>query len=71
MSQPIYYGILLGPSSGPTGGHVTCLWLGWCGAEDSLAKVRVVHTTAPHYRTGMAGLVCRERLIPMGAGHAA
>jgi hypothetical protein len=42
-----------------------CQLLGWAGADDCLACVRIIHRTVPPYRTGMVGLVQRERLIPV------
>ena len=47
------------------GERVVCQLLGWAGADDSLVRVRIIHSTVPSYRTGMVGLVQRQRLIPV------
>jgi hypothetical protein len=60
-----FYRVRLGSGAAARGERVTCQLLGWAGADDSLARVRIIHSTVPSYRTGMVGLVQRQRLIPV------
>jgi hypothetical protein len=60
-----FYRIRLGSSAAARGERVICQLLGWAGADDNLARVRIIHSTVPSYRTGMVGLVQRQRLIPV------
>jgi len=60
----IVYGARLGRAA--RGERVICAVLGWAGAGDSLARVRVVYSTVQGVRTGHLGLVPRERLSPVG-----
>jgi len=62
----IVYGARLGRAAAARGERVTCEVLGWTGAGDSLARVRVVYSTVQGVRTGHLGLVPRERLSPVG-----
>ncbi len=57
------YRVRLGTGAATRGHRVICRWLGWAGAEDSLARVRIVHSTLSGYRSGQMGLIPRERLI--------
>jgi hypothetical protein len=52
-------------SAAARGERVLCQLLGWAGGDDRLARVRIIHSTVPLYRTGMVGLVQRQRLIPL------
>ncbi len=60
------YGARLGRAAAARGERVICEVLGWTGAGDSLARVRVVHSTVQGVRTGHLGLVPRERLSLVG-----
>jgi hypothetical protein len=60
------YRARLGRGAAVRGERVICAVLGWTGADDSLACVRVVHSTMPGVRTGHTGLVPRDRLSPVG-----
>ena len=60
-----FYRARLGSGAAARGERVVCQLLGWAGADDSLARVRIIHSTVPSYRTGMVGLVQRQRLIPV------
>ena len=60
-----FFRVRLGGGAAARGDRVVCQLLGWAGANDSLARVRIVHSTLPSYRTGMVGLVQRQRLIPV------
>ena len=60
-----FYRARLGTGAAARGERVICQLLGWTGANDSLARVRIVHSTVPSVRTGQIGLVPRQRLIPV------
>jgi hypothetical protein len=60
-----FYRVRLGGGAAARGERVVCQLLSWAGADDSLARVRIIHSTVPSYRTGMVGLVQRQRLIPV------
>jgi hypothetical protein len=60
-----FYSVRLDSSAAARGERVICQLLGWAGADDRLARVRIIHSTVPSYRTGMVGLVQRQRLIPV------
>jgi hypothetical protein len=60
-----YYRVRLSNSAAARGERVLCQLLGWAGADDRLARVRIIQSTVPSYRTGMVGLVQRQRLIPV------
>ena len=65
ISDATFYRARLGSGAAVRGERVICQLLGWAGANDSLARVRVVHSTLPSYRPGQVGLVPRQRLIPV------
>jgi len=64
-SDSSFFRARLGSSATARGERVICQLLGWTGANDSLARVRIVHSTVPSVRTGQIGLVPRQRLIPV------
>lgn len=66
-----FYRVRLGSGAAMRGERVVCQLLGWAGADDSLARVRIVHSTLPHYRTGQVGLVQSQRLVPVKPRRAA
>jgi hypothetical protein len=59
-----FYRVRLGSSAAARGERVICQLLGWAGADDRLARVRIMHSTVRSYRAGRVGLVQRQRLIP-------
>ncbi len=61
----VLYRARLGAPAAARGEHVICQLLGWTGADDSLAKVRVVRSTVSGMPTGYVGLVKRDRLVPL------
>ncbi len=61
----VLYRMRLGAAASARGEHVVCQLLGWTGADDSLAKVRVVRSTVLGTSTGHTGLVKRDRLVPL------
>ena len=65
ISDATFYRARLGSGAAVRGERVICQLLGWAGANDSLARVRVVHSTISSYRPGMVGLVPRQRLVPV------
>lgn len=67
----VYYRLRLGEGAALRGDRVICRWLGWAGAEEQLAHVRVIQSTVPAYRPGRSGLVPRDRLIRMQPRRAA
>lgn len=64
-----FYRVRLGSAAAARGERVVCQLLGWAGANDSLARVRIVHSTLPSYRTGMIGLVQSQRLVAVRPRH--
>lgn len=60
-----YYKVRLSAAATARGERVYCQWLGWAGAQQCLAQVRIVQSTLPAYRTGKVGMVLRTRLIPL------
>ncbi|HKO25191.1 MAG TPA: hypothetical protein VJY65_10710 [Chloroflexota bacterium] len=60
-----FYRIRLGSRAAARGERVICQLLSWAGADNNLARVRITHSTVPSYRTGMVGLVQRQRLLPV------
>lgn len=65
--QTFYYKARMGSGAAARGERIICQLLDWTGANDSLARVRIVHSTVPSIRTGQIGLVPRQRLIPVRA----
>ena len=65
MIDATFYRVRLSNSAAARGERVLCQLLGWAGADDRLARVRIIQSTMPSYRTGMVGLVQRQRLIPV------
>ncbi len=59
----VLYRARLGAAASARGEHVVCQLLGWTGADDSLAKVRVVRSTVAGMPAGHIGLVKRDRLV--------
>ena len=66
-----FYRVRLGSGAAMRGERVVCQLLGWAGANDSLARVRIVQSTLPHYRTGQVGLMQSNRLVPVRPRRAA
>ncbi len=66
-----FYRVRLGSGAAMRGERVVCQLLGWAGANDSLARVRIVQSTLPHYRTGQVGLMQSHRLVPVRPRRAA
>lgn len=64
MSEGTYYYLRLSRAARARGDRVVCQLLSWAGADNGLAHVRIMHSTIPSYRTGKAGLIQREYLIP-------
>ena len=64
-TEGAYYRARLGNGAAARGERIICQLLGWTGDNDSLGRVRIVHSTVSSYRTGQVGLVPRERLIPV------
>ncbi len=64
-TEGTYYRARLGNSAAARGERVICQLLGWTGDNNSLGRVRIIHSTVSSYRTGQIGLVPRERLIPV------
>jgi hypothetical protein len=65
-----FYRVRLGVAAMARGERVTCQLLGWAGANDSLARVRIIHSTLPSYRTGQVGLMQSNRLVAVRPHHA-
>ena len=64
-SEPKYYRLRLGKSALERGERVVCEWLGWAGANQAYAHVRIVHSNVASYRRGKKGMIAREQLIPL------
>ncbi len=64
-TEGTYYRARLGNNAAARGERIICQLLGWTGDNNSLGRVRIVHSTVSSYRTGQIGLVPRERLIPV------
>ncbi len=65
MGEGAYYRARLGNGAAARGERIICQLLGWTGDNNSLGRVRIIHSTVSTYRTGQVGLVPRERLIPV------
>ena len=66
-SEGPFYRARLGSGAATRGERIICELLGWTGENNSLGRVRIVHSTISAYRTGQVGLVPRDRLIPVRA----
>ncbi len=61
----VLYRAQLGPAALARGERVVCQWLAWAGTDATLARVRIVSSTAVGLACGRVGLVPRDRLVPL------